>query len=54
MIFPIIQGNTAQRTVRQMSHRFLGRLYSDDDAILDVSLGETVQYDGKDGAQMMR
>ena len=30
------------------------RLYSDDDAILDVSLGGTVQDDGKDEAQMMR
>ena len=49
-----IKGNTAQRTVRQMSHRFFGRLYSDDDAILYVSLGGTVQDDGKDGAQMMR
>ena len=37
-----------------MSHRFFGILYSDDDAILDVSLGGTVQDDGKDGAQMMR
>ena len=36
-----------------MSHRFFGILYSDD-AILDVSLGGTVQDDGKDGAQMMR
>ena len=45
--------NTAQRTVRQMRRRFFGRLYSDHDAILDVSLGGTVQDDGKDGAQMM-
>ena len=28
-------------------------LYSDNDAILYVSLGGTVQNDGKDGAQMM-
>ena len=37
-----------------MRHRFFVRLYSDDDAILDVSLGGTEQDDGKDEAQMMR
>ena len=36
-------GNTAQRTARQMRRRFFVRLYSDDDAILYVSLGGTVQ-----------
>ncbi len=31
-----------------MRRRFFGRLYSDDDVILYVSLGGTVQVDGKD------
>ena len=39
--------------VEKQKGRFLEvplRLYSDDDAILYVSLGGTVQNDGKDGA----
>ena len=44
-------GNTAQRTARQMRRRFFVRLYSDDDAILYVSLGGTVQDDGKDASR---
>ena len=46
-----IKGNTAQRTARQMRRRFFVRLYSDDDAILYVSLGGTVQDDGKDASR---
>ena len=54
LFIKLFQGNTAQRTARQMRRRFFVRLYSDDDAILYVSLGGTVQDGGKDGAQMMR
>ena len=36
-----------------MRHKFFVILYSDNDAILYVSLGGTVQDDEKDGVQMM-